>query len=115
MYLHRRRSQRQPTGKSLWVHNLLTRIGPTRTVPTRVVPPVGSSHIPILLEVGDFDAPRIVSLTNFKNNIGANATLLSLTALGIFGNGHVAMVEKNNEQIANLFLDWLKKNAGAKN
>jgi pimeloyl-ACP methyl ester carboxylesterase len=70
------------------------------------------SHIPILIEVGDFDAPRIASLTNFKNNIGANATLLSLTALGIFGNGHVAMIEKNNEQIANLFIDWLREKVG---
>jgi pimeloyl-ACP methyl ester carboxylesterase len=69
-------------------------------------------QIPILIEVGDFDAPRIASLTNFKNNIGSNATLLSLTALGIFGNGHVAMVEKNNEQIANLFIDWLREKVG---
>jgi pimeloyl-ACP methyl ester carboxylesterase len=71
------------------------------------------SHIPILIEVGDFDAPRIASWRT-SNSIGTNATLLNLPALGIFGNGHVAMVEKNNEQIANLFIDWLRQKAGLK-
>jgi pimeloyl-ACP methyl ester carboxylesterase len=70
------------------------------------------SHIPVLLEVGDFDGARIASLTNFKNNIGDNCTLLSLTQLGIFGNGHVVMVEKNNQQVADLIIDWISQNAG---
>jgi pimeloyl-ACP methyl ester carboxylesterase len=70
------------------------------------------SQIPILLEVGDFDAPRIASLTNFCSNIGDNCTLLNLPELGIFGNGHVVMVEENNQQVADLIIAWLRDAAG---
>jgi pimeloyl-ACP methyl ester carboxylesterase len=70
------------------------------------------SQIPILLEVGDFDAPRITSLRNFAAKIGKNATLLSLTEQGIFGNGHVVMVEKNNLQVANLIISYLRRELG---
>ncbi len=66
------------------------------------------SHIPILLEAGDFDEPRILSLRNFAAKIGRNATLLALTEHGIFGNGHVVMVEKNNLQVADLIISYLR-------
>jgi pimeloyl-ACP methyl ester carboxylesterase len=66
------------------------------------------SHIPIALEVGDFDPPRISSLRNFAAKIGPNATVLSLTERGIYGNGHVVMVEKNNIQVADLFVSYLR-------
>ena len=70
------------------------------------------SHIPILLEVGDFDPVRVVRQRNFCNTIGNNCTLLELTELGIFGNGHVVMVEKNNLQVADVIIDWLKMMLG---
>jgi pimeloyl-ACP methyl ester carboxylesterase len=70
------------------------------------------SHIPILLQAGDFDPPRITRQRNFCTNIGDNCTLLELTELGIFGNGHVVMVEKNNQQVADLIIDWLRGAAG---
>jgi len=70
------------------------------------------SHIPILLQAGDFDPVRIVRQRNFCNNIGDNCTLLELTELGIFGNGHVVMVEKNNLQVADVIIDWLKMMLG---
>jgi pimeloyl-ACP methyl ester carboxylesterase len=66
------------------------------------------SHIPVLLQAGDFDAPRITSLRNFAAKIGPNASLLALTEQGIFGNGHVVMVEKNNIQVADLIVSYLK-------
>ena len=66
------------------------------------------SHIPILLQAGDFDPPRLTRQQNFCNNIGDNCTLLNLTELGIFGNGHVVMVEKNNLQVADLIISYLK-------
>lgn len=68
------------------------------------------SHVPVLLEAGDFDPARITRQRNFCNNIGAvgdNCTLLELTEMGIFGNGHVVMVEKNNLQVADLITAWL--------
>jgi len=50
----------------------------------------------------------------FCDNIGDNCTLLNLTELGIFGNGHVVMVEKNNRQVADLILDFLHEALGRK-
>ena len=67
------------------------------------------SGIPILVEAGDFDPPRIVSLRNFVGKIGPNATLLALTERGIFGNGHVVMAERNNLQVADLIIEYLRR------
>jgi pimeloyl-ACP methyl ester carboxylesterase len=67
------------------------------------------SHIPVLLQAGDFDPPRIVRQQNFCNNIGDNCALLNLTEIGIFGNGHVVMVEKNNVQVADLIMSFLRE------
>ena len=66
------------------------------------------SHIPILLQAGDFDEPRLSSLRNFAAKIGDNASLLFLTEHGIRGNGHVVMVEKNNIQVADLIVSYLR-------
>lgn len=70
------------------------------------------SHIHILLQAGDFDPARLVRQQNFANNIGDNATVLNLTELGIFGNGHVVMVEKNNLQVADLIIAYLREALG---
>lgn len=67
------------------------------------------SHVPILLQAGDFDDSRIFSLRNFANNIGGNASLLILPEQAIFGNGHVVMVEKNNLQVADLIIAYLRR------
>jgi pimeloyl-ACP methyl ester carboxylesterase len=69
-------------------------------------------HIPILLEAGDFDAPRITSLRNFAANIGPNASVLVLPEHGVFGNGHVVMVERNNRQVADLLIAFLREALG---
>ena len=57
---------------------------------------------PILLEVGDYDAPRVASLGTFAASIGNQATVLALTEEGLFGNCHVVTIEKNNLQVADL-------------
>jgi hypothetical protein len=67
------------------------------------------SHIPVLLQAGDFDSARLVRQEIFCNNIGDNCTPLHLTELGIFGNGHVVMVENNNIEVADLLLGWLRE------
>ena len=67
------------------------------------------SDIPVLLQAGDFDPDRLVRHQNFCSNIGGNCTLLNLTEVGIFGNGHVVMVEKNNLQVADLIISFLSE------
>ena len=50
------------------------------------------------------------------NAAGGTAKFMYLPALGIKGNGHMMMMEKNNLQIADLIIDWLgQATAVAKN
>lgn len=44
------------------------------------------------------------------NAAGGNATMLSPPELGIHGNSHVPMMDRNNLQIADLILDRIGKN-----
>jgi hypothetical protein len=52
---------------------------------------------------------------NTVNEHGGNAKLLSLPQVGIFGNSHILMLEKNNVQIADLVSQFLKDNGLDKN
>jgi hypothetical protein len=45
----------------------------------------------------------------FIRKLGGDATAVYLPDVGIFGNGHTMMLEKNNEQIADLLEDWIKE------
>lgn len=47
---------------------------------------------------------------NAVNRHGGNATLVELPKIGIRGNSHFLMQEKNNAEIAALVAEWLKKN-----
>lgn len=50
------------------------------------------------------------------NGAGGTAKFMYLPALGIKGNGHMMMMDKNNLQIADLIIDWLgQSTAVAKN
>jgi hypothetical protein len=40
---------------------------------------------------------------------GGDATLIRLPEIGITGNSHMMMLERNNLQIARLIIDWLKE------
>jgi pimeloyl-ACP methyl ester carboxylesterase len=45
------------------------------------------------------------------NGAGGTAKFMYLPALGIKGNGHMMMMDKNNLQIADLVIDWLSQSA----
>lgn len=67
------------------------------------------ASVPIVVQVGDYDPPRLKSVKSFASSIGANASVLSLPELGIYGNSHLVMIEKNNLQVADLFIQQLEK------
>jgi pimeloyl-ACP methyl ester carboxylesterase len=46
----------------------------------------------------------------FLNQAGVKTEYIPLQKAGIFGNGHMVMIEKNNLEIAKLIDDWLTKN-----
>ena len=71
------------------------------------------SKIPILFVIGD-RAPTPAAQAHAAEqtllNAGGIAKALVLPEVGITGNSHVFVVEKNNLQIADLIIDWLKTN-----
>jgi len=78
------------------------------------------AKIPILIIYGDYlegttwqgvfeDCQRLVDEINA---IGGNATMVHLPAIGIRGNSHMLMQDKNSDQIADLILKWIDRNVG---
>jgi pimeloyl-ACP methyl ester carboxylesterase len=100
--------------------------------PFRVVPGIGEfSHgltaVPLSFGPGDGDAklgglpvavvtaessghgPSDQATAAFLRDCGADVTELRLADLGIHGNGHAMMLEKNNVEIAAVITDWIIK------
>jgi hypothetical protein len=50
------------------------------------------------------------ALVNEINAAGSNATMFHLPDLGIYGNSHMMMQDKNNLQVADLILNWIDAN-----
>ena len=50
----------------------------------------------------------------YLEQAGVHTTWLNLGAMGIHGNGHMMMLEKNSDQIADLMEKWLRKAIGEK-
>ena len=79
--------------------------------------------IPILVLFGDYVeqfprwAPRLKNCRAFvekANAAGGRATLIVLPERGIHGNSHMLMQDRNNLQIADMLLDWMKSNTKAR-
>jgi pimeloyl-ACP methyl ester carboxylesterase len=80
--------------------------------------------IPILVVFGDYlDAGDGFWQTAFEdcnafvervNGADGNATMLYPPELGIFGNSHMLMQDRNNLQIADLILDWIADEVGGR-
>ena len=84
------------------------------------------TKLPILLIYGDYipDKPSEAAgpdkwrselamakkFISTVNKHGGHAQLIHLPDIGIHGNSHFLMAEKNNVEIANIIEDWLKKN-----
>lgn len=49
-------------------------------------------------------------LTETINRAGGNATVIHLPDMGIYGNSHMLMMDKNSLQIADIVLSWCKEN-----
>ncbi len=76
------------------------------------------TRIPILLVMADFldiNAANIARLANGRafvaalNRHGGRAELLHLPELGIVGNSHIMMLERNNVQVADLVSQFLRE------
>ena len=57
-----------------------------------------------------FYAPYNLCTSKYLAQAGAHPTAIQLADIGIHGNGHMMMIEKNSDQVAGVVYDWLEKN-----
>jgi pimeloyl-ACP methyl ester carboxylesterase len=76
--------------------------------PARKLP---NLKMPILVVMGEasYHAPYDHCTVKYLRQAGANPTFMRLADLGIKGNSHVMMNEKNNKEIAAAIAGWLGK------
>jgi pimeloyl-ACP methyl ester carboxylesterase len=79
--------------------------------PARQLPDL--QRTPILVMVGEasFHAPYQHCVVKYLEQAGVHPTWLKLGDIGIQGNGHMMMLEKNNLQVADVIIRWLEKTA----
>ena len=68
--------------------------------------------IPVLNVSGEasYHRPYAHCTAKWLNQAGVKTTYVNLEEVGIRGNGHQFMSEKNSAQISRFFMDWLEKN-----
>jgi pimeloyl-ACP methyl ester carboxylesterase len=69
------------------------------------------TKIPVAVVSGEasFYAPYAHCLVKYLEQAGVHPTWLNLGAMGIHGNGHMMMLEKNAAQIADVMERWVRK------
>jgi pimeloyl-ACP methyl ester carboxylesterase len=65
--------------------------------------------VPVVVYVGDNTSPAgSKAFTDQLVALGGDASTVWLPDVGLFGNGHTMMVERNNEKIADLIEAWIR-------
>jgi pimeloyl-ACP methyl ester carboxylesterase len=74
---------------------------------------VNLESIPVLNVSGEasYHRPYAHCTAKWLNQAGVKTTYVRLEDVGITGNGHQFMSEKNSAEISKFFMDWLEKNA----
>lgn len=72
-------------------------------------------RIPVLVVQGEasYHAPYDHCTVRYLRQAGVTTTFIRLADLGIRGNGHMLMLEKNNAEIADVAANWLAATLGA--
>ena len=73
---------------------------------------VNLENIPVLNVSGEasYHRPYSHCIAKWLNQAGVKTTYVNLEDVGLPGNGHQMMSEKNSAGIAKFFMDWLEKN-----
>ena len=73
---------------------------------------VNLKNIPAVIIAGEASYHQLYDhcTAKYLNQAGMKTEWLPLQKVGIRGNGHMVMIEKNNLQIAKVIDDWVKKN-----
>jgi pimeloyl-ACP methyl ester carboxylesterase len=78
--------------------------------PARKLVDVGGRPILYLATEASFYAPYNHCTVGYLRQAGVDVDFLKLPDIGIHGNGHMMMMEKNSDQIAGVIAQWLDKN-----
>ena len=79
--------------------------------PARQLPNLQKMPILIVTAEASYHAPYDHCTVRYLEDAGVHATWIKLADIGIRGNGHMMMLEKNNRAIAAVMSDWLTKSA----
>jgi pimeloyl-ACP methyl ester carboxylesterase len=82
--------------------------------PARTLPNLAKVPILILVAEASYHAAYDHCTAAYLTQAGVPNTFLRLTDIGIRGNGHMMMLEKNSDQIAAVIERWLKKTLAKK-
>jgi pimeloyl-ACP methyl ester carboxylesterase len=77
--------------------------------PARQLPNLQKLPIAIVTGEASFHAPYEHCVVKYLEQAGVHPTWFNLGAMGIHGNGHMMMLEKNSDQIADVIEKWLRK------
>ena len=105
----------EPAGKPFSAHPVLGSFTYGLTaVPVSFGPAAGDTKLdglPVAVVTAEASGfgPSCAATADYLRECGADVTELLLAELGIHGNGHAMMLEKNNAEIAALLSDWIVK------
>jgi pimeloyl-ACP methyl ester carboxylesterase len=77
--------------------------------PARQLPNLQKMAILVLTSEASYHAPYDHCTVKYLQQAGVKPTFIKLAALGIRGNSHVMMLEKNNQEIAAVIAGWLER------
>lgn len=77
--------------------------------PARQLPRLRGVPILILTSEASYHAPYDHCTVKYLEQAGVHPTWIKLADIGIRGNGHMMMLEKNNREIAQVMAEWVVK------
>ena len=83
--------------------------------PARKLPNLRNTKVLMVTAEASFASPGNPGGVAFLKQAGVQAEELRLGAIGISGNGHMMMVEKNSRAVLQPIIDWMKKNVTGSN
>jgi pimeloyl-ACP methyl ester carboxylesterase len=82
--------------------------------PARQLPNLRKMPILVLTGEASYHAVYDHLTVKFLEQAGVHPTFIQLKDVGVRGNGHMLMLEKNNAEIAAVMMDWLERGLPAK-
>ena len=80
-----------------------------QTSPVHMLPNLANVPIMVITAEASYHAPYDHCTVKYLEQVGAHPSWTRLGDAGIHGNGHMMMLEKNNDEIAALMSRWLDK------